>query len=127
MNGPATFCDELWRPHASNSRQGRMTSSWIPFLVGGGAAIIAAFVPIARARSGRRQRRSGDGEAGTDFGATSDPGGGHLGSLSNSHSSSHGAASAMSLDSSGSPVDSGGWDSGGSDGGGGDGGGVSSD
>jgi hypothetical protein len=105
-----------------------MTFSWIPFLVGGGAAIMAAFVPIARARSSaRRQRRSGDGEAGTDFGATSDPGGRHLGSLSNSHSSSHVGPSAMSLDSSGNPVDSGGWDSGGSDGGGGDGGGGSSD
>lgn len=97
-----------------------MTVFWIPFLVGGGAAIIAAFVPIARTR---RQRRSSDGEAGTDFGATSDPGGWHFGSLSNSHSSSHVAASAMSVDNSGNPVDSDGWDSGGSDSGGGDGGG----
>lgn len=98
-----------------------MTVFWIPFLVGGGAAIIAAFVPIARTRGGRRQRRSGDGEAGTDFGATSDPGSGRPGSLSNSHSSSHVAASALSLDNSGNPVDSDGWDSSGSDGGGGDG------
>ena len=100
-----------------------MTVPWIPFLVGAGVATIAVFVPIARTWSGRRQRRSSNGEAGTDFGAASDPGGWRLGSLANSHSSSHVAASAISLDSSGNPVDSDGWDSGGSDSGGSDSGG----